>query len=460
MDKKNSEKTVAELRGDNVRHAADKLKDIRFKLKKWKTSEDDTSVDQLLVSKKNERGETVLEINKDALKKWTKQNAKKILKLTGGTLLWTAEYLTRTLNKLVVDNAFLRNMEKFSRNFASEEFIRKHPWLESYSLYFALMTMFVFTGVKVAEDVLQKDDENQDDKQKIEVVVENQDEKATKKIIDANNKNFVEQTVQKYWPCIAVGLTELETYYNVSKRIGTEKRETNGLGCTYYYKYDEKAVLHCYPNEINETKRWSIDYNYDQARRHLMFSTMPAVRNAIKNKQNIKEKHVVALALAGYQIQSDLKDIADGISNAKNEQDVADAFLCYSGAEKWRDGTLKRRWWCAAYATGMISEKDFLSLPRDAFSQIALDSVYQNGHFVMTDDVVQYALKRAKTGKKSTVKDFLKNFEAGKDILTSVESENDDKTIAFNDAIKLIKQQDLSKQNFKYYNPEQDFNMA
>ena len=78
----------------------------------------------------------------------------------------------------------------------------------------------------------------------------------------------------------------------------------------------------------------------------------------------------------------------------------------------------------------------------------------------MTDDVVLYALERAKTGKKSTVKDFLKNFEAGKDILTSVEGENDDKTIAFNDAIKLIKQQDLSKQNFKYYNPEQDFDMA
>jgi hypothetical protein len=148
----------------------------------------------------------------------------------------------------------------------------------------------------------------------------------------------------------------------------------------------------------------------------------------------------IALIMAGYQRPADMQYIAEKISKAKNNQEIADAFLVYRGAEKWKDGTLRRRWWCAAYAIGVISTEDFLNLSRDAFSFININRVMQNGHFITSDDVVKYALTVAKTGHKSTVKGFLNSFEEGRQILKSV-SGNKSRTISFNDAVKQIRKQ-------------------
>ena len=64
----------------------------------------------------------------------------------------------------------------------------------------------------------------------------------------------------------------------------------------------------------------------------------------------------------------------------------------------------------------------------------------QNGHFMISDEAVKYALTVAKAGHKSTVKSFLNSFEEGRKILKSV-SGNKSRTISFNDAVKQIRKQ-------------------
>ena len=426
------QKTVAQKRGDDIRGAADKLKKVRLTLQS-KNIPDTTHWNQLVVQTKNERGETVFKFNTDKFKVWIKENAQQTGKISGVSALWMLEYLTRGLNTVLVDNPILRNMEQLAQKKATTEFIKKRPWVESYLLYFMAMGTITFS----AGNLIANEEHEQADEKK-QVVVTQDDDKELKKI-DPKDKDFVKKAVDEYWEHIAVGLTQLETYRSVSKQHGTECRETNGLGCTWYYKYNDEGKLCRYENKIGETKRWSTDYNYDQARRHVIFETMPALQNAIKDKPNIDAQQMIAMVCAGYQRPSDIKLIASQIAVAENQQQVADAFLVYNGAEKWRVGTLKRRWWCAMYAVGAIGSEDFLKLPRDAFSQIDINRVYQNGHFLMSDDVVKYALDAAKTGHKSTVENFLKTFSVGQEILQVVNN-TDNKTISFNSAIKQIRQ--------------------
>jgi hypothetical protein len=307
---------------------------------------------------------------------------------------------------------------------------------------FAASVVFSGTqlGIKGAED-------NKDDKkdEKKEVVINNEKkgsyDKKLKKI-DPQESNFVQQALNEYWPVLAVGLTELETYRGVPKLQGSEARSTNGLGVTYTYYYNEKGILYRVANPKNAEKVRTFDVagNYEQCKRHLTYETLPKLGNAIKRKENITAQQSVALVLAGYQRPSDMDNIALRLSKAKTKQEIADAFAYYPGSTKYKEGTLKRRWWCAAYATGVITMQDFIDLPRDGFSNIELSNVYKDGHFVLTNEAVQYELKTAKTGKRSTVKDFLNSFETGQEILNDVNSVSS-KTVALDEAARQIRKQ-------------------
>ena len=452
-------KTVAQKRGDDVRHIADKLKKLRLGLAKKKIP-DTIHLNQLVVRTKNERGEVVLQLNQDKLKRWAGEVAQQTGKISGVGGLWLLEYLMRGLNTIVVDNAVIRNMEELSKKKATTNFGKKHSWVESYLLYFMMVGTMALSGGQLTVNALNQDKDKDNEKEKKEAVVPNKEQSVKKelKTISPQDANFVQNAVDEYWEHIAVVLTELETYRDTSMCHDGEERETNGLGCTWHYKYDKKGVLHQYPNKLGETKKWSRNYNYGQARRHLIFETMPALQRAIKNYSNITAQHQIALILAGYQRPADMKLIADKISKAKNTQEIADAFMVYNGKEKWKVGTWRRRWWCAAYATGAISTKDFLNLSRDAFSHINLNRVMQNGHFMMTEDVVEYALTVAKAGTKSTVKDFLNTFEEGQDIVKTVNA-GTPKTISFNSAIKQIRKKN-ARGDLMLYGAERVFDNA
>lgn len=346
----------------------------------------------------------------------------KTVKVTGVSALWLSEYLIRFVDTFFINNVALRS---------SESFIKKNPWVISYLAYFAVL----FGGGVAIKGALEKffvKDSEEDDK--IEKIIIKP--KKTISYIPPETPDFINEALKEYWSEIAVGLTELETYRAAPKRHGKEIRYTNGLGSTWYYVFNDKGQLLQKPNTKNIPER-SKEENYDQVKFHLQYETLKYLRNATVGKNNMNERYAIALVLAGYQIPSDMKHIAAGIEKAKTKQEVADAFM-YVGnqSKKWEDGTLKRRWICAAYALNLINSADLLKMNRDCFSRVELNSIVRNGHFLLGPETVKYVLSM--TNDNSTVEKFLSDFSGGKYILADVHDLKQERTID----IEVFNQQD------------------
>ena len=462
-------KSVAELRGDDVRSAAEKLKQVRKKLTGWNVP-DTVHWNQLVDINVDEKN---IKINWDIVRIWIKENSKNGIKWSGIGLLWMTEYLTRGLNSVLVDNKILRNTEKIAKENAKTKFIKNHPWLESYLLYYVVVVNMMIAGGQLAINKVNQKSKDKQEPEKEIVKTESEKQEAqdyfgiettvNTETVKPTDSNFVKKSLDSYWPYLAVMLTELETYRQASVLQIGESRETNGLGLTWHYIYDSNGKLNKYPNTPGKTKKWTIDYNYQQVQRHLIYETLPKLRNAIKNQNNIQAQQAIAIILAGYQRPADMAGIATKISNAKSQQEIADAFQYYPGVQKWKDGTMKRRWWCAAFAVGAITVQDFYDLPRDAFSSIALERVYKDGHFIINEETIQYAMQQAKIfGKSSTVKSFLSGFAEGRKAIDAVQQNkisSQTKTISFNAAVKQIRKKN-AKNDLLIYGTEYTVNLT
>lgn len=459
--------TTAEKLGRGPNKVADAAKRLRKKLGNVKVP-DTVSWRELLEDK---------DFDFDKFLVWVKENVQQGGKITGVASLWLGEHLVRGFNKVFVDNKYVRELEQVAEYSAIDaendinpktgkkygpsglsKFVKNHPWVMGYFTYWTMLVASVAGAVGVAKTAMTDDrdapkkevkqdnkkesvvvsDVTDADKGKIQpVATETTHEKADQvapteivvtsetRTVNPDEAQFVKQAINEYWPEIAIGLTELETYRAEPKRHGTEARSTNGLGCTYTYYYDKSGKLYRIANSINVKKVKTFDKagNYEQCKRHLIYELLPGVQGAIKGKSNIGAQQTIAIAWAGYQRPADMAEIATRISKATTVQQVADAFAYYPGAKKWRDGTLKRRWWCAAYAIGLIDIKDFMELDRDAFSRININNVYRNGHFLLGKETVKYALARAK-GNDRRVSSFLGDFKLGRELMATVNKKN------------------------------------
>ena len=468
---KRNTKTSTQKFGDGVRKIADKVKGARKKVADWDVP-DTVHLKQVFKNSTDENGKKVTEINWNDFATWAKEIAQFGLKGGGIATLWLAEYLTRFANVIFVDNfatrkleVVTRKLENASKKDASIKFIKKHPWVKSYLIYYMMVGTMVTAGTQLAVNGFNKEDNKEDEKNEKEVVIDDEKdnddnvvntivvvERTTMKTIDPNDANFVTKAISEYWAESIAMLTELETYRTTPKVHVGEKRATRGLGTTWEYVYDNEGVLHQKPNLKDQTKVLNKSENYEQARRHLLFETLPFLKGATKNKNNIGAQQAVALILAGYQRPSDMATIAARISVATTKQEIADAFnYCGKVPQKYRTGTLKRRWWCAAYAVGLISAEDILELPRDAFSRIEINNVYRNGHFLLGAETVKYAINKAKEGTKSDVKTFLSDFNEGEKIIKQVQAHKiDGNTVVINDL--LINQDDVTEQSMAKLN--------
>jgi len=449
-----AQKTKIEKAGAIFKTAADKTKKLRKKI--------NLDEKELL---------NVLKENFELLIKNIEQTGK----IAGVTLLWLSEYFVRVFNGLFISNALLRKTEKGFANIkpkkisakdnilekmgasitkALQESPTKYAYISYYASLILLLGAAAMTDVARGEDSYIRGKFKEKDKKEIKKDEEEPQEEQDNKGQEISNEEgapiydifktdttnvketefinpnlekaeFVKQAIDEYWPEIALGLTELETYRATPVRQGSEKRSTNGLGCTYTYYYNKNGVLYRTDNPINAKKVRIFDKNgnYEQCKRHVIYEVLPFLQSAIKGKNNIDARQSIALALAGYQRPGDMKGMAADISDATTEQQLADAFTFYNGGKGYKEGTLKRRWWCAALAIGVIDIDDFLGLKRDAFSRVSINNIYRNGHFLFDEATVKYAFARAKgtiTNKTDSVSGFLNSFETGKAILGSV----------------------------------------
>ena len=355
----------------------------------------------------------------------------------GQFLFWAAKYLT-------LDNHLTRQLEKLFTNKKGSKKKIKHPNLVGHIVYYIMVAATV-AGVDLSRDesviketvkewIADLTDDDDDDKDGKTIDIMSVDVKSSVK--DINNtvphlkaistnqsqSEFVKQAAKEYWDEIAVALTELETYRAAPKLHSGEKRYTNGLGCTWYYYYDKKGKLHQRANYKNNTKTLSKDKNYEQARRHLIYETLPALYDAIKPYNNITPQMQIALLMAGYQRPADMKYIAKKLAAAKTVQQVADAFADVSDVpSSYREGTRVRRYTCALYAIGAISAEQMLDWTRDSFSMINVNTIYRNGHFFISQQNVEFLLGRSRPNT-NTVRKFLNDFDTGRKIVADIKT--------------------------------------
>ena len=390
--------------------------------------------------------------------KWLGERAgHNISKLSGAAKLWLMEYMVRAFNALTLDNALLRKMEQayakakvppkgkkqqFIKNIGPnirhyfKSVIKKNPAVFSYLSYYMMMSAVLLGGRGVYE-VAGKDNDSktkkeirndQDSTWNDDTVLKYEEfAKINGGYVNPNRKDYVKAALEAYWPEIAIGLTELETYRAKPVVHQGEKRATNGLGCTWTYTYDKNGVLRQAKNIAGKTKTLTKEQNYEQVRCHLIASTLPMLKKVTKGKTNITRRQAIALVLAGYQRPADMVGIATKIAEAKTSRQIADAFTHYNGPEGDRVGTMKRRWVCAAYAIGAIDIQDLLNMTRDSFSIPLLSSVYKNGHFLLGKQTVNFVLG-CERKNYNKVGEFLSDFEGGRRILVSVAKNNNDVT--------------------------------
>ncbi len=454
---KNENDLIVPKVGRGPRFAADKLKHARKKILQLNVP-DGVHIDDL----KNADWKTP-----GAYLDWLQWNGEivaQVTQLSGVTALWLLEFLTRALNGLALDNFALRGIErgaanvkvtKLNKNSKWSRFkhfisggVKNHPTLLAYVSYYVFMNLLIFGGVQTARARFKSNDN--DDKNKKEIVKEkdsktkvvksadknwldevkdwaadlfDKDEKRVLQYVEPSTSDYVQKALDAYWPEIAVGLTELETYRPEPKVHRGEKRMTNGLGCTWFYSMSADGTIDRQANLKGKTPTLTTDENYEQCKLHLQKETLRTLKSVTKNKKNISARYAVALVYAGYQRPADMSGIARKIENAKTMQQVADAFAHYEGREKWKEGTLKRRWVCAAYAVGLIDTNDILAMVRDSFSALNINTVYKNGHFVLTKQTAAFVLSRKRDEKNSgdnTVESFLSDFKEGKEILKAL----------------------------------------
>lgn len=357
-------------------------------------------------------------IRRQLLQTYPESKLGQTAKVGGYFLLSLFSYMVKTFDIAIVNNVLLRAMEHgYKSLFTSKikaqraddkfsDFMQKNPWILSYLTYYMMLSGIVIGANRLMDDA--RDDSNI---AKIEIV---NDTDTDKEIIDS-----AVLSLDAYWVDIAVGLTELETYRATPRKYAGESRYTYGLGTTWIYSYDNNGKLQQTPSD-NDTIVRDKDENYEQVRRHLEFDTMPALVRAVKNRKNITDRHAIAMLLAGYQRPSDMVHIAARLDSAKTVQEVADAFTAGKIPSRWRDGTLKRRWVCAAYAAGIITANDLLKMRRDAFSSVDINNIYRNGHFLLGEQTVKYVMTRPSVN--GTVEKFLSGFDAGLKILDVVKN--------------------------------------
>lgn len=413
--------------------AARVLENQRKKLAK-KQVPDTVHAHDVYVEYINDNGEKISGINWQKLNVWLKENAQQTAKISGISALWLLEYLTRIFKTLAIDNKLLTLMDKGVVKSAEAieqkknkktgkpigekpitKFTKKHPWVASYLVYYMLVTGMVLGGGAVITSQINKHKEGKNQPKKEQKKIQEE----TVGILDKIDKErYAEQleALDRIWPEIAAMITFLETYRDVSVVQSGESRATSGFGMTWEWYVNENGVLK--QREMISGVSHDKSYNLEQVRAHLIGETLQRI-----NPKDFSDKELVALAAAGYQRRVDITGIAKRIKTAKNNQEVADAFMYYRGKQKWKNGTLVRRWWCAAYALGKISDKEILKLPRDSFSKIALSKVRKDNHFVLNDDVVDYAKKTAEAkGSNSTVEEFLIDFKEGKKVVSNLKT--------------------------------------
>ena len=355
------------------------------------------------------------------------------VRATGWLAAGGSQFLLWLVRAGLLDNATMRFMEKklgkqkVKKNDAQPskfaQFTRANPNLTSHVLYYFMLASLISGGALAA--YLNRDKLQEAKKAVTEKLTPrskghtSQSEKVTINYgALAELDGGAHEVVERYWPYLAVAVTEFETYRDAPKTQSGESRATRGPGLTYHYYESEKTGKLARENLTEKHDVLDRNANYMQCKWHMEYDTIPKIITN-KGKTNLTVEQVLGLAISGYQRPADTYGIIQRLKTAKNGKGVVAAFADVSNVPKnFRNGTRKRRWWCAAIACGAITMDQILDMDRDAFSRIGLSAIcHKDGTFKMDAATVNYALEHAKNAKKGTCRAFLGSFDEGRNVL-------------------------------------------
>lgn len=349
-------------------------------------------------------------------------------RLTASSVL---QSMVTAANVGLVDNPILRKLETGYAEAKHDDkkfirWLRKRPALSSYVSYYVIAGIIAATSFGTAgaatpekspidKDAIKKEyfqEQKTDTIPDNTYVIESAAEEQPDGVYNVQDSNFVPNFVRDNWDDIAVCLLQFETYRGAPKVHEGESRKTYGPGLTWVYEVakDGKIIAHeCTGEWAKKASKFTDEDIWEQVKLHLLHrdEVMYRIQRACKrNKiETLTTEQILALMIAGYQLPSNISGIVNGINTAQSEQAIADAFKYYTGKSAYFNGTMKRRWWCAALYNGQISVDDLANLQRDVFNEAKLDSVFRRGHFRMNDNIVEYCLGR--TNKNETVNQFI-----------------------------------------------------
>ena len=417
---------------------------------------------------------------------------------SAAVLLKLSQIFVNGMDGLLFDNKILKTMrqkfesQKIKKNKDGKDnklslFTKNNPQVAAYLTWY-LMLLTVFGGAGLATNKSKKSNDIQNKTENVKHVFADNSAKRTidiQKIYNPADASFKKDFINENWSEIITGLLEFETYREKPVKHTKESRSTYGPGLTWVY--DKTGQHACVGTYKDMAEQFSEEQIWDQVKQHCLYKgeCLSKIKSELKkyNFSVVTDNQIKGLLFAGYQTPSSLghpivnktdkkgniiKDkngnpikermpgIIPKLSEAGNDiQKIVDSFIAGKDIdERWRDGTNKRRWWCAMCYIGKISVNDLLSMDCDAFSEISLGVVMKNGHFVYDDSTIEYALSRKNTKKKNvgTVQDFIDS----RPLLTAmmngtvIMQQQDGKKTAFNYGVHRVKNMNTKTHSKQY----------
>ncbi len=408
----NRKKTVAEKLGEKPQAMADFLKKIRKNL-------DDVKVPD------NAHLRDIKNWGVADAGRWAGEVTGQTLKLSGVSLLWLTEYLTRGFGKLFVDNKLVRELEQIAEDSAkkheaaidpktgkkqgetkSSRFVKNHPWVLGYLMYWSMLAATAGGAFAVGEAVMPDDK----DASKKEIRDEKGEDAGVHKqtVLDPASPDFIKQCIAlENITCIPIIYTE--TYRAEPIVQPKENVYTHGWGMTWSRDKNGRMKIRDYADTAaNRRKGYkphkpkksaNMDVDIAETQQFLIDQVYPLIQKHMKRP--ITENEFYAICVAGYQLTGHIDEICKKLNKAKTPQQIADAFIT-PGYEKY-GGTPKRRWVCGMLAAGYITLPDILDAGVDNFYKTDVTTMVRKGHFVTNANTIKYVLGLPGAKKTSAV---------------------------------------------------------
>ena len=365
--------------------------------------------------------------------RWAGEVTGQTLKLSGVSLLWLTEYLTRGFGKLFVDNKLVRELEQIAQDSAKKHeaaidpktgkkqgetklsrFVKKHPWVLGYLTYWSMLAATAGGVFAVGEAVMPDDKdapkkEVRDETRPGLVITDANGEAidTSKEIVlDPASPEFINQCIAlENITCIPIIYTE--TYRAEPVVQPKENVYTHGWGMTWSRDKNGRMKIRDYADtQANRRKGFkphkpkksaNKDVDIAETQQFLIDQVYPLIQKHMKRP--ITENEFYAICVAGYQLTGHIDDICKNLNNAKTPQQIADAFITPNYDNY--GGTPKRRWVCGMLAAGYITMQDILNADVDNFYEADVTTMVRNGHFVTNENTIKYVLGLSGSQKTS-----------------------------------------------------------